>query len=594
MTATSRSPHFAVLFALAWLTLCVVLLADRWAELGARLYDADDAMRLVEVREFLAGRGWFDLFEPRIDPPVGYLTHWSRLVDAGLAGLYLIARPFAGADLAEHFMRAAWPLLWLGVAMAAVAAVAWRTGGRRAAVLSLIIAACALPALQHFKVGRIDHHNVQIALAMAVLAAALWSDRARHAAALAGGLTGLATSIGLESVLFVAAAGAAITMRFILERETKDGTLSSATQLSRYGIALAASVSVGFLLTQNPARWSDVACDALAINWLVPAVIIGIGLAVAGAWSSTAGLMARLSGIGIIAATALAAFLILEPRCIGGPFALTDAAVRAIWLSRVDETESMFAAVRGFPLLAAWMCAFPLVALMAGIGIAHRRETRRDFAFCSTFGVLVFSVLLALTAVKIYSYTMWFGMPLVAVAADRVSRADGWRAMGARLATACMLTPLVVTAASLIITQAAAGPDPAKPGMPERHACSRNIAYRALTTLPPGRAAVEINYGPYVLALTHHSVLAAPYHHLRGGIIAADALFKDTPQQASVIASEHKLDYIAICGERSSTGELPRPGSLWAALIARSPPEWLEMAAAGEGPDTFTVYRVRH
>jgi hypothetical protein len=157
-----------------------------------------------------------------------------------------------------------------------------------------------------------------------------------------------------------------------------------------------------------------------------------------------------------------------------------------------------------------------------------------------------------------------------------------------------MLTPLVVTSAGLIVTQAAAGPDPAKPGISERHACSRDIAYQGLAGLPPGRAAVEINYGPYVLALTAHTVLAAPYHHLRGGILAADTLFKSTPQQAFAIAREHGLDYIAVCGERSSTGELPRAGSLWAALVARDPPDWLEMASAGDDPDTFTVYRVRH
>src|SRR4029077_9642130 len=140
----------------------------------------------------LAGGGWFDLHEFRLDPPTGYDTHWSRLIDAGLAGLYLAFRPFVAPDLAEQLMRAVWPLLWLLAAMAAVTALAWRIAGRNAALAALVVCAGALPAFQHFKPGRIDHHNVQIVLALAVIAAAAWSDHVRHAAALAGALTGLA------------------------------------------------------------------------------------------------------------------------------------------------------------------------------------------------------------------------------------------------------------------------------------------------------------------------------------------------------------------------------------------------------------------
>src|SRR5436190_1005174 len=129
--------NFPVLLGLAWALTAAVLLADRWPEMGVRLFDADDAMRLTQVRDFLAGRGWFDLHDARVDPPAGYDTHWSRLIDLGLAGLYLGAYPFTGATIAEQVMRAAWPLLWLLVAMGSVAALAWRLSGRNAAVIAL-------------------------------------------------------------------------------------------------------------------------------------------------------------------------------------------------------------------------------------------------------------------------------------------------------------------------------------------------------------------------------------------------------------------------------------------------------------------------
>jgi hypothetical protein len=41
-------------------------------------------MRLVEVRDLIAGQGWFDLTQHRLDPP-GVSIHWSRVIDAPLA-----------------------------------------------------------------------------------------------------------------------------------------------------------------------------------------------------------------------------------------------------------------------------------------------------------------------------------------------------------------------------------------------------------------------------------------------------------------------------------------------------------------------------
>src|SRR4030081_2405568 len=72
MPAPSRHLNFALLLGLAWAVTAAFLLADRWPEMGERLFDGDDAMRLVQVREFLAGRGWFDLHEARLRPPTGY------------------------------------------------------------------------------------------------------------------------------------------------------------------------------------------------------------------------------------------------------------------------------------------------------------------------------------------------------------------------------------------------------------------------------------------------------------------------------------------------------------------------------------------
>jgi hypothetical protein len=629
--AASRGwPSFAVLLLVAWAAAAGYLLADRWPEMGHRLFDGDDAMRLVEVREFLAGRGWFDLHEFRLDPPTGYDTHWSRLIDAGLAGLFLVFRPFAAPDLAEVLMRAIWPLLWLLAAMAAVAALAWRIAGRNAALAALVVCACALPAFQHFKPGRIDHHNVQIALALAVVAAAAWSDRARHAAALAGALTGLAAAVGLEGLLFLVTGGAAIALRFAWSgsREMANARESdiAARSLAGYGLVVAVSMLLGFLVSVPPTQWGRSACDAMAVNWLLVGAGSGLGLAIVARTLRHAAATARLVAIGLVGAAASLAFVLAEPRCIHGPFALMDPGVKTIWLDQVDEMEPLVGFVRGFPLVGAWLCSFPLVGLLAALWLAHARDTRRDFGFLVAAAAFIVAVVATFGAEKVYSYAMWFAMPFVAALAARLthvpakwtpvrrqehaqmkeSRAcydsegtehalasPGWRPGLARLAAAFVLTPTAVTAAALTVIQTVAEPPPAKPGMAERAACTHNDAYAPLAHLPAGLVATDINYGPFLLALTPHAVVAAPYHRVVGGMLTADAILRGPLDEARRAVDADRVSYVAICGQRSSTGTVPAAGSLWADLDAGRIPAWLE-EIPGSRADQFRVYRVRH
>ena len=112
-----RQPNFAALVALVWLLVALALLLQYWTQTAETLFDTDDAMRLAQLRAWLDGpgllSGWFDLHQPRMQPPEGYDTHWSRLIDAGLAGLLFLFGLFTDGASAERLMRAWWPLLWL-------------------------------------------------------------------------------------------------------------------------------------------------------------------------------------------------------------------------------------------------------------------------------------------------------------------------------------------------------------------------------------------------------------------------------------------------------------------------------------------------
>jgi hypothetical protein len=213
-------------------------------------------------------------------------------------------------------------------------------------------------------------------------------------------------------------------------------------------------------------------------------------------------------------------------------------------------------------------------------------------------------------AEKVYSYAMWFAMPFVAALAARLTHVPakltpvrrqehaqmkeslGWRPGLARLAAAFVLAPTAVTAAALTVIQTVAEPSPAKPGMAERAACTHNDAYAPLARLPAGLVATDINYGPFVLALTPHAVVAAPYHRVVGGMLTGDAILRGPLDEARRAVDADRVSYVAICGQRSSTGTVPAAGSLWAELDAGRIPAWLE-EIPGSCADQFRVFRVR-
>jgi hypothetical protein len=584
MDAAPRQPPFALLLLAAWLLAVLQLVLQHWPETALALNDTDDAMRLVQLRAFLGGQGWFDLHEARVQPPAGYDPHWSRLIDAGLAGLYLVLRPFADPAQAERLMRVIWPMLWLLPAIVGVAAIAWRIAGREAALLVLLSVAIGLPAFQQFKPGRIDHHNVQIALAVLTVAATVWSDRARWCAVAAGMLTGLGLAVGFEAMPFLVLCGAVIAVRYLTTNVAADA-------LRNYGIAAALSTAAGFAVTVAPSHWTQGACDSIAVNSAAAVAIGGLGLALV-TLRRDAGRLERCALVAVVAAIAAIAFAIAEPRCLLGPYAMVDPAVKPIWLVHVREMQPLWAVFADNPAIGLGIAVFPAAAVVAIVMLA-RGDLRCDFGFLTASVALLLAVAMMFAAIKGYTYAMWLAMPLVAAMALRLCSLFRLTSPVLRFATALLLTPMVLSAGAISLAHAA-GLDRPNNRYPERKACFKTASYAALARLPAGLVVADIDYGPFLLALTPHSVLAAPYHRLSAGIVEAHRIFASPPDEARRIATRAGTRYIVLCSNRvpSDLSEAQRSTSLWGRLQAGALPDWLiaEPVAAGE---PFRIYRVR-
>ena len=116
--------HLKILILLLFLTASVTLAVPA---IDSSVFDAlstDDAMRLVEVSDWIGGQGWFDVVQIEWIRRAAHPCTGSRLIDAPLAGLILLLKPLLGMRGAEALILYFWPALLFAAALALVAAIA--------------------------------------------------------------------------------------------------------------------------------------------------------------------------------------------------------------------------------------------------------------------------------------------------------------------------------------------------------------------------------------------------------------------------------------------------------------------------------------
>ncbi|TIV39573.1 MAG: GtrA family protein, partial [Mesorhizobium sp.] len=206
---------------LALLAALLALAADAWTGFG-QLTDAggdnDNLLRLVEVRDLLAGQGWFDLHQYRMGLEGGFVMHWSRLVDAPIAAIVLAASALTGSrPLAEDVAQVLWPALLFWSTLFFTARAARSFGGAGAALPAILVGGAGYYFLGIYDPGALDHHNVQLMLTMASLALLLEAPAWRWAALLSGLSAALTLAVGMETVPYVATIGVCVSLLFVAD-----------------------------------------------------------------------------------------------------------------------------------------------------------------------------------------------------------------------------------------------------------------------------------------------------------------------------------------------------------------------------------------
>ncbi|RYD49452.1 MAG: hypothetical protein EOP60_13785, partial [Sphingomonadales bacterium] len=314
-------PTVLIGWAIAVAVLLVVSLSD---VRGLAFPDPDDAMRLVEARDWIGGQSWWDVGQHRL--AAGDM-HWSRLVDIPLALVMLLFRPLLGVAGAEQAALVVVPLLTLLAVLALVAALTRRLLDLERAKLAVLIAPLSVPLLYQLRPMRIDHHGWQVVLALGALHC-LVARPAWRSGAIAGLCLAALITISLEGSPIAATLCGIAALAWAFDPGRRPALLGTVWSLF-LGVA-------ALHLATRGASYAAPLCDAVSPAWLFVLGVSAIGTTLA-TLAARAPLALRIGALAMVGIACAALLLRLAPECVAGPFAQLDPLTRTLWYENVSE-----------------------------------------------------------------------------------------------------------------------------------------------------------------------------------------------------------------------------------------------------------------
>lgn len=568
-----------------WLECAVVWLLwywDSFAHLGFR--DPDDAMRLVQVRDFLAGQSWFDVSQHRVSPPQGGPMHWSRLLDLPIAGIIVALRPLLGQAMAEIVACVSVPFLTLATICFGLFAAVRRFLGVHRALLTVALLVTSFPILTQMAPLRIDHHAWQIATAVGVLGGMLATDT-RKGGWIAGASMALWLHISGEGLPFAAIAGGVFALRYAAEpREW--------SRLVRYVGVLAFGSAGLLLLTHGWAASLVTHCDSMSPPYLAPLALLFpamlLGRRIAG--DSTA--LRRILPVTAAGIAAAGLFLATGPECLAGPFSTLDPVVYRYWYLGVMEGQPVW---QQGPTVIALILVPPLVGLV-GLILAFVRETdrARRLDWLSIAGLALGSFAISILVLRAMSVAHMFALAgnawLIASLYTRIRALPRMMERVGATVLLCVLSPAGLTILASSATEVVSGkvePPPTKV------ACAAWDQIEALSALPVSTLFAPIDIGPTVLQRTRHSVVATAHHRNVVGIGKVLRAYSGTPDEARRIVTASGAHYFLFCPTLNETQRYLAiaPDGLAARLAKGQTPDWLRPIGVSGATD-LKIYRV--
>lgn len=560
-------PSVLIACSVTWLLILLIKFPGTGDYVGP---DNDDALRLVEVRDLLAGQGWFDLMQYRLGTG-GVLMHWSRLIDLPIAALIRFFSLFTTPASAEVLALAVWPMSLILPLYLAIGAGARNIGGKAAMQMALVFAILLVLVTNRFLPGGIDHHNVQLVLAATIVAMLVDPSGSSRGHALAGAAAALAIAIGAETMPFIAVCCLCVALRWAICGNAWRPAARA------FSLALTVTISLAFFLGVPPQRWSVVTCDSLSLGFYALASIGGSLLFLSATFTRTAGLKTRLAVLAANGAAVLGSALVIAPQCLGNPLSDLDPLVVDLWLNGVSEAHSFMTRLRLLPesigyfyipgLLALVVCCIriirddrraihlTLLALVASCYVVALIQVRGAL-FANMLSIFPLSLLVAELRTRHERRPGNIPSMLAYIGAGLVSLPSVW--LGAGIAAEKIRGNTVQTETA-------------------ENSCQSKEAFSQLSELPAGLVVVPADSGARMLRFTHHRTLTGPYHRNQAGILTEIHIGISSPGEALAFVRDAGVSAIGFCPGDGMTRKLmmASPDGLYSQLGRGEIPSWL-------------------
>lgn len=570
----------------AVLLICLRELASNYQGLLTSLGDSDDATRLYEVRTLLGGASWFDMTLPRLGGPTPLISHWSRLIDLPLAVLLSLFGLLVTPTAAELAVRILWPILVLFTFLYLLVREAEWHAGAAAVWLLLFLGVTSMTGLSQFRLGRIDHHNVMIMFSIAGLLVLLRGRLEPRQGYRAGTLIGIGLAVGYEPLIFIMTSLCAAALIAVIDVRWLTGVRNMA-------VAMTATLALIFVATVAPSLWFVARCDALSLNMIALVGAGTVGLEIVNRLQRSWTPIYRIAAIVAAGSVGVALFGAFDPRCLTGPFGQVDAAIKPVWLDLVTETWSVFAS---FLLEPSGVASFVMVMAAGTIAAVERWRRLRTPESVALVALMLIVIPPALWMVKLAAYAVWIAVFCLALSIADLRAIGNWSALTVQLFVALLLnqTAMVTMLAPALKLARVTPATETNESKADGVKCLTTAAVSTLAPLPKGRFVGDIDLGPFIVALTQHDALAAPYHRIDQAILANQAILAAGPAQAKQLLHQAGADYLVLCVSPTDkpANQDAASGSINARLRAGQQIDYLEPIALEKDAAELHVWRV--
>ena len=578
--------HYRSLIVAIWLATSLLLYAvghpfiTEW-----KMGDPDDQLRLVQVRDWLAGQSWWDITQYRMNPPEGGPMHWSRLVDVPIAVFILLLRPLVGAAHAEYVAAILVPLLTYGAVLGLLAAIARRLFDTKVALVAAVLLILIWPVRAQLQPLRIDHHGWQMVMFLTATCGLFAIKRPLASAALVGAALALWIEISVEGLPFAALLLGLLALQWLVTPSTDRPIFW------RFPVALGTLAATTLGLFSATESWRLVAnhCDSLSPFhvgvFTVMAALVAAGSYGLQRWNMGRSFVAKIAIGGVAALAGVTLWWLQAPQCLGDAFATLDPLVREYWYVRVYEGLPIWQAPRKDALAPLFMMIAGLILLATWLfhGRAVRLHDKWLFALlyigCLVAGALVirttvYALLLSAMLIEWATVTLFRKAELQSGLTGRM----GWRVVAVLLA----MTPLFGQSLSAKLSATGVPVSTQKQADAKRfekqvRACQNYRAAQALNILPLSRLMASLDSSPSILQFTHHKIVATGHHRNDAAMADVIRTFISDDKVAQQVLRKRQIDYVVTC---PGNYELrlyadEAPAGLAAMLRKGQPPSWL-------------------